>query len=1400
MKKTNLFKTLALFLLMPTLIITGCEKGHTHDYGTLVEKVDATCTTMGHEAYYHCEECDKYFDASKQETTLESLQIGMKDHVWQTVAGQSATCDQEGHTEKIYCTLCGQVREESHVINPTGHAYGQWTITTSPTLVATGVAQRVCGNDNSHVDTYTLPALTDSSFWTKSTFNPTCTTDGRDSYFNSTYGTVEVKIDKLNHNFGEWSIVVNPTNDQTGKAQRVCANDNGHIDEKVLQPLSDAIWVKTTTPSTCIVHGKDTYTSEYGVVEVELPLIGHNYQWEVDEPATKLATGLKHEECTMCHDKKNEGTVIPVADCDHENVTHTDAVAETCETAGSKEYYYCDDCHKYYTDAACQLQVTFGEGESIDTWKVIPAKNHNYGAWVITKPTTEAEGSAVKTCANDANHVVTVTLPVINEENYTIVTQDATCTATGLTTYTLKSDTSISFSEVIEKKEHSYTIQDETEQYLKDAQNCVHGTIYYKHCECGAIDSGYTFEVGSGTGHEYTYSVSNNVVTQSCIHTGCSDLHEYSIIDSATAKTQTLALTVGTSADASFSANTVCVTGIVRTITRESGMLVIGIGSTLTSDDVFQLYKVVKFDNQYNIVVGAKVVAYGYLNHNSESDCRMASHDGITPLIVSCENIDYAIDIAHTDGINCTINGIGTTAPVGSEVSFTVTVADSTNYKVDYVTLNGVLVSADAQGNYKFTVGTTNTVFVKLIGAAEELSVTRFGTLDSPNNVSKAAAVSSQLTVSASPNFYYSDFPGYVTGYIKSISSKNEYVLVDDLANAEAVTFTVYQPELADGVDKPLVGEKIVAYGYYINYNGTNEISNNSSAGVSPKITAITENVQVDVATSIKYDDENSTFAEITNLTGVTANKATSHSTITFKVNVTDNGYKVASVKYGSTVVEKDNNDLYSFKANTSDTLTVYLTDNEVYASESYTLNKKISELAAEYSWANSSKYYNYTINGVVNVSINKDGSNGAYYSSDNTWRAYASPAGVITISAADNYEIDTVAVKFSKGTFVDQYNTTMKSGTAYNVDGTYSFTCTGNGSITEFIIKYHTTSSKYDAVIKAINEVTNPFATQYTDDPTSTITVPLSATKQVTVNETPVDYTVNFAWAFDQTNVTITDNQVSIDVLDDIAKTVKATLTASIGKKVLSKVFVFTTVSKVDYALSKVTAPTVEAEYTEVPANPITLYSTKTYEAWDVVWTSSNTEYVTVDNTAHTATIVKLPDSGTVTVTLTPSINGKSGTAKSFDITKPVDGQKTYEFVISSSNKFTASNLTVNGITWSNTLESSAGGTYGNIDGTKGEQFGTSTKAVTSLVIVGTGLKGTIKSIVINMSTASGGTAKLNVKVGDTTYLENQSLTTTATDYTVNVNSSGTITITITNTAKAFYIKSITIVYEEEE
>lgn len=109
----------------------------------------------------------------------------------------------------------------------------------------------------------------------------------------------------------------------------------------------------------------------------------------------------------------------------------------------------------------------------------------------------------------------------------------------------------------------------------------------------------------------------------------------------------------------------------------------------------------------------------------------------------------------------------------------------------------------------------------------------------------------------------------------------------------------------------------------------------------------------------------------------------------------------------------------------------------------------------------------------------------------------------------------------------------------------------------------------------------------------------------------------------------------------------------------------------------------------------------------------------------------------------------------------------------------------------------------WGDLNSTKGAQVGSGSKPATAIVLTGTKVPGTIKSVKVNSSVASGGTTTVGVEVGGVAFKCNNAntatLQTSATDYTFTGTSSGDVVLTWNqaSTSKAIYIKSVTIKYE---
>ena len=200
----------------------------------------------------------------------------------------------------------------TETIAATGHSWGAWTITKDPTQTETGTAERVCQNDSNHTDSTSIPALSDTDTWTKGEYKaPTCEDAGSQVY-TSSYGTVTETIAATGHSWGAWTITKDPTQTETGTAERVCQNDSNHKDSTDIPVLTDSTWTKGQyTAPTCEDAGSQVYTSSYGTVTETIAATGHTFEWIIDTEATTEAPGVKHEECTKCHVKRNENTEIP---------------------------------------------------------------------------------------------------------------------------------------------------------------------------------------------------------------------------------------------------------------------------------------------------------------------------------------------------------------------------------------------------------------------------------------------------------------------------------------------------------------------------------------------------------------------------------------------------------------------------------------------------------------------------------------------------------------------------------------------------------------------------------------------------------------------------------------------------------------------------------------------------------------------------------------------------------------------------------------------------------------------------------------------------------------------------------------------------------------------------------
>ena len=255
MKRSKLFIVVAIFAFL-LFVTTGCadDSGagvHTHKYGEWTFVVEPTETTAG-VAARKCD-CD-HVDKVEVPTLTDTK-------VWACVV-VDPTCTVDG--SKTYTSKYGKVVV---TLEKTGHSYGEWTFVVEPTETTAGTVAKVCPkcNDRQEVE---VAALTDASVWSVTEVLPTCQKAGSRTYV-SEYGTVVVELAKLEHVYGEWTLVTEPTETATGSATRTCKY--GETDTVTVPALTDAsVWSVKSLTLSYNEKGEKVYTSVYGEVSVEV--------------------------------------------------------------------------------------------------------------------------------------------------------------------------------------------------------------------------------------------------------------------------------------------------------------------------------------------------------------------------------------------------------------------------------------------------------------------------------------------------------------------------------------------------------------------------------------------------------------------------------------------------------------------------------------------------------------------------------------------------------------------------------------------------------------------------------------------------------------------------------------------------------------------------------------------------------------------------------------------------------------------------------------------------------------------------------------------------------------------------------------------------------------------------
>lgn len=190
-----------------------------HEYGDLVPKQEPTCTQTGMQAHYKCSVCNKYFDESKTEKTVDELTIPINPNAhdfgaW--IAEVPATCVATGTKGHKDCNMCKKHYDESGneitdltISTNDNHDWNAWVSN------GNGTHTRTCKRDSDHKETGTC-----------SGGKATCTSKAVCEVCRTTYG------DTAPHTYGDLIPEVPATTEDFGvKEHKDCSVCGKHFDK-----------------------------------------------------------------------------------------------------------------------------------------------------------------------------------------------------------------------------------------------------------------------------------------------------------------------------------------------------------------------------------------------------------------------------------------------------------------------------------------------------------------------------------------------------------------------------------------------------------------------------------------------------------------------------------------------------------------------------------------------------------------------------------------------------------------------------------------------------------------------------------------------------------------------------------------------------------------------------------------------------------------------------------------------------------------------------------------------------------------------------------------------------------------------------------------------------------------
>ncbi|MDD6021826.1 MAG: InlB B-repeat-containing protein [Oscillospiraceae bacterium] len=373
-----------------------------HDYSVKSDE-PVTPASCGKNAVYSykCSRCDATIEKEERFTALE--------HNYVFVTDKEATCTEAGSKHEE-CTICGD-KKEAVTIDPLGHDLVVDEEKSSPATCATdGNTYKYCTRCD-YFENEVIPATGEHDYTVELTdlyVAPTCETAGSKTFqCNGCDKTNTVEVPALGHKHADddaGTVIKAATCKEEGVIEYQCLNGEHKYTEAIpvdrnAHDAKDGVLVSTVKAATCTEKGEEIRNCKIcgSAVKVEVPALGHDYSGvKVTKEPTCVEDGEKIACCTRCGEIDPAATPEVIKATGSHTMTKHAAVAATCTKDGSKEYYECSVCKKFFADENGNTEIA--ADRLAETIK-ISATGHSYGEYIIVAPTCSADGYKYKVCS-----------------------------------------------------------------------------------------------------------------------------------------------------------------------------------------------------------------------------------------------------------------------------------------------------------------------------------------------------------------------------------------------------------------------------------------------------------------------------------------------------------------------------------------------------------------------------------------------------------------------------------------------------------------------------------------------------------------------------------------------------------------------------------------------------------------------------------------------------------------------------------------------------------------------------------------------------------------------------------------------------------------------------------------